>query len=229
MDTFDAYNRRLAAEGGIDFEDMVNMAADHVEAGRYASPYPVILVDEFQDISSSRARLVRALLNQRPDSRLFAVGDDWQSIYRFAGSDAQLMMDFTNRFGGATATRFLTKTFRSNQGICDAAAHFIQGNPAQLKKTVEADDQRRDGVVRIVLHDGEESMARALHNQLEVLASMARRDGRRVSVFVLGRYRHLEPTGLDMADIYQGCGGCPVPHVPPREKARGQLRLRSGM
>ena len=197
---FDAYNRRLAAEGGIDFEDMVNVAADHIEARHCSSPYRVILVDEFQDISSSWARLVRALLDQRLDSRLFAVGDDWQSIYRFAGSDAQLMMDFTNRFGGATATqtatRFLTKTFRSNQGICDAAAHFIQANPAQLNKTVEAADQRRAGVIRIVLHDGEESMARALHDQLEVLASMARRDGRRVSVFVLGRYRHLEPKGL---------------------------------
>ena len=69
---------------------MLNHATDLVEAGRWTSPYRVVLVDEFQDASHSRARLVRALVN-RPGHFLFAVGDDWQSIYRFAGSDISAM------------------------------------------------------------------------------------------------------------------------------------------
>ena len=76
----EAYQKRL--EDRIDFEDMIVRAAEHVEAGRYKSPYRHLLVDEFQDISEGRARLLKALKAQHDDARLFAVGDDWQSIYR---------------------------------------------------------------------------------------------------------------------------------------------------
>lgn len=79
---------------------MILRAAAHVEEGRYQSPFGHVLVDEFQDISRSRARLVKALLAQRADARLFAVGDDWQSIYRFTGSDIHLMRAFGAAFGG---------------------------------------------------------------------------------------------------------------------------------
>lgn len=192
---FETYNHRLEAVRGIDFEDMVNAAVDQIEAGRFLSPYRVILVDEFQDISTSRARLVEALLRQRSDSRLFAVGDDWQSIYRFAGSDASVMRDFRERFGGAVATRYLTRTFRSNQGICDVASHFVQVNPAQLRKRVQAGDPSRDGVIRVVLHNGIEERDRQLEAELRGLAREVPA-GERRRAFILGRYRHLEPRGL---------------------------------
>ena len=87
-----AYQKRLSDR--IDFEDMIIRAAEHVEAGRYKSHYRHLLVDEFQNISKGRARLLKALKMQHPDARLFAVGDDWQSIYRFAGSDISLMREF---------------------------------------------------------------------------------------------------------------------------------------
>lgn len=67
----------------IDFEDMIVRVTDHVKSGRYESPYRHLLVDEFQDISDGRARLLMALTAQHDDARIFAVGDDWQSIYRF--------------------------------------------------------------------------------------------------------------------------------------------------
>ena len=192
---FENYNRRLEAASGIDFEDMVNAAVDEIEAGRYVSPYRVVVVDEFQDISTSRARLVKALLRQRSDSRLFAVGDDWQSIYRFAGSDASVMLDFGERFGGAVATRCLTRTFRSNQGICNVASGFVQTNPAQLRKTVHADDPSCDGVIRVVLHSGVQERDRQLEAELRQIAAEAPA-GKRQRVFILGRYRRLEPRGL---------------------------------
>ena len=71
------------------------------ETGRYVGPFRHILVDEFQDISQSRARLVKALKVQNPDVRVFAVGDDWQSIFHFAGSDIHLMRHFGHEFGGS--------------------------------------------------------------------------------------------------------------------------------
>uniref|UniRef100_UPI003AF58A1A UvrD-helicase domain-containing protein n=1 Tax=Thiolapillus sp. TaxID=2017437 RepID=UPI003AF58A1A len=82
---YQEYQKRLGER--IDFEDMILRAAHYAEIGRYDSPFHHILVDEFQDISQSRARLIKALKAQHADTRLFAVGDDWQSIFRFAGSD----------------------------------------------------------------------------------------------------------------------------------------------
>ena len=75
------YASTLSDAGEIDFHDMVNAAADHISDGRSATPYRYILVDEFQDISHARRRLLEALLDQPPYPQLFAVGDDWQAIF----------------------------------------------------------------------------------------------------------------------------------------------------
>src|SRR5690606_14498034 len=121
----EAYQRRL--DGTIDFEDMIRRATDHVREGRYHSPYRHLLVDEFQDISNGRAQLILALRTQHADARVFAVGDDWQSIYRFAGSDIHLMRNFGEMFGGSFAgadgvhcTVDLGRTFRSVDKIAHA-------------------------------------------------------------------------------------------------------------
>src|SRR5690606_35613998 len=102
-----------------------------------------ILVDEFQDISQGRARLVSALKAQHPDVRLFGVGDDWQSIFRFAGSDLHLMRNFGQAFGGTFAGASgvhrvvdLGRTFRSVDQIAYAAKRFVLKNKAQLPKTI---------------------------------------------------------------------------------------------
>jgi DNA helicase-4 len=191
-----AYDRKLRDAAGVDFEDMINLAADHVAARSYASPYRIILVDECQDISAARARLVRTLLDQRSDGRLFAVGDDWQSVNRFAGSDVQLMLHFGATFPGASTTSYLTRTFRSNQGICQVASRFVQTNKEQLTKTVTASDPRREGVIRVVLHNGDAAVERRIHSELAAIAHVATGGAGRVRVFVLARYNHLRPAAL---------------------------------
>ena len=77
---------------------MLVQAADHLEAGRANCPYDLILVDELQDASQARARLVRGLV-RGPGHFLLAVGDDWQSINRFAGADLSVMTSFEQWFG----------------------------------------------------------------------------------------------------------------------------------
>lgn len=92
------YEQRL--DGRIDFEDMILRAARYADEGNYKSPFRHILVDEFQDISQSRARLIKALKAQHAYARLFAVEDDWQSIYRFAGSGHPHHAQFRERIRG---------------------------------------------------------------------------------------------------------------------------------
>lgn len=130
----DTWQARLADGGYVDFEDMLVQAADHLESGRYVSPYRLVMVDELQDASQARARLTRALVAQ-PGLHLLAVGDDWQSINRFAGADLSVVTGFHDQFGPGPKVH-LTMTFRCHQSITDTAASFVRKNPAQVRKTV---------------------------------------------------------------------------------------------
>lgn len=86
----EGYSKKLEDDKRIDFDAMNRL----VEEARYKSPYSLILVDELRDISDSRASLIKALKHRKPFSKIFAVGDDWQSIYRFAGSDISIFTQF---------------------------------------------------------------------------------------------------------------------------------------
>lgn len=180
-----AYEAELASCKQIDFADMIRKATEHVESGHYKSPYTHLLVDEFQDISKARARLVSALVKQRPESVLFVVGDDWQSIYRFTGSDIAYTRDFPHHFG-ATATIPLETTFRFNDQISDAASKFVLKNPSQIVKTIRSVvtvQQPAISPIRVLaVEDG-------LNLALEAISKRTAHVGeRKTTVLVLGRY-----------------------------------------
>lgn len=194
------YQKRL--DGRIDFEDMILRASHYVESKTYRSPFKHILVDEFQDISRSRGRLVKALKAQHDDARVFAVGDDWQSIYRFAGSDINLMRGFGQEFGGVFNGRSdvhrvvdLGRTFRSVDKIAHAAKKFVLQNPAQLDKTVIPAGTTDEPALRVVStfrHDADEKLKQVLRSLHKGAAS----ESKPASVLLLGRYRYLEPSNL---------------------------------
>ena len=194
------YQKRLGDR--IDFEDMILRASEYVETGRYSSPYRHILVDEFQDISRSRGCVVKALKAQHKSARIFAVGDDWQSIYRFAGSDIHLMRNFGNEFGGRfdgqTAvhrTVDLGRTFRSVDQIAYAARKFVLKNPAQITKTVIPAGEATEPAIKVVStsrHDADEKLQRVLQD----LSAGAQMERKKSSVLLLGRYTYVTPTGL---------------------------------
>ena len=184
------YRETLSRAGEIDFHDMINRATDLVTTGRYRSPYRYILVDEFQDISPGRAALVKALLDQDPGTQLFAVGDDWQAIYRFAGSDIAVMRQFGERFGAATRTDLET-TFRCSEGIATVATRFVLANPDQIPKTVRTVHDV-DGAGIWLGFGGDQTMP-LLDEALSRIAADAEPADGRPSVLLLGRYRNLKP------------------------------------
>jgi DNA helicase-4 len=81
-----AWKTALKAENAVDFSGLIHQAINVLDKGRFVSPWKHILVDEFQDISPQRAALLAALRRQNSQTTLFAVGDDWQAIYRFSGA-----------------------------------------------------------------------------------------------------------------------------------------------
>ena len=82
-----AYQQELTKSKTIDFGDMISQSAKLVSQKKELSDYKYIIIDEFQDISDGRYDLILQFLNQSENTKLFCVGDDWQAIYRFAGSD----------------------------------------------------------------------------------------------------------------------------------------------
>ena len=185
----------LDQEEAIDYEGMVIEAARAFENGLVEPQFDLILVDEFQDMSADRARLVRALLD-RPGARLFAVGDDWQAINGFAGSDLEEMVGFEERWGAGTTLR-LERTFRSSQPICDVAGTFVARNPSQLRKSVRSGSPivERPVLVQAVSAAGQTAAAAAWLTDLQQKMSDARRRGsplQQRSVLLLGRYRSTE-------------------------------------
>ena len=127
------YNAYLDSNDLKDFSDMINDGTKALLEGKYQTEWKWIIVDEFQDISAGRLRFINAILEQNPDAKLMVVGDDWQSIYRFAGSDINLVTKFEKYFGRSVEFK-LTKSFRFNSQIKDLSQKFIQANPMQKKK-----------------------------------------------------------------------------------------------
>lgn len=172
------YEEYLRQKDEIDFDDMILKATRYIESSQYRHNLRYIIIDEFQDISLGRYRLIKSLIDQKPEIKVFAVGDDWQSIYRFTGSDINIMTDFENFFGFAKKTN-LDTTFRSSNKIAQIAAKFIQKNPNQLKKDIQSIFNTKEKAVEIM--DDEGALILALQKISEKKPN--------ASVFILSRYR----------------------------------------
>lgn len=132
---FEAYQAELAKNFEIDFTDAIIQATELCRQGLWKR-YDYILVDEFQDISVDRYKLLQALRSEKPRTKLYCVGDDWQSIFRFAGSDMALFYEFEKYFGYTEICRIET-TYRFHQPLIDKSSAFVMKNQAQKIKTIK--------------------------------------------------------------------------------------------
>ena len=128
------YQKYLTDNKSVDFSDMINDAAAKVETGASIPKYKYVIVDEYQDISQSRFNLLKSIVTAT-NAKLLCVGDDWQSIYRFAGSDISLFTDF-ERYLGFTNLLKIEKTYRNSQELINEASRFVTRNPLQLRKNL---------------------------------------------------------------------------------------------
>lgn len=133
------YQEYLDNERGYDFADMINIAAQNVrELPGCASGYRYILLDEVQDLSRNRQELVLAILQKNPSCKLFAVGDDWQSIYRFTGSNLELIRNFEKVFQRPVRRSLIESTHRFALPTLKISSEFVQKNPLQARKHVRS-------------------------------------------------------------------------------------------
>lgn len=186
------YQNFLASNNSIDFSDMINIAAEKVEAGCEIIPYKYVIVDEYQDISKSRFNFLKAIVD-KTNAKLFCVGDDWQAIYRFAGSDISLFTDFEKYFGYTKILK-IEKTYRNSQNLIDEASRFVLQNPLQLKKQLRSDKKLE---YPLVFWGYDEEPYKALAQSINKIISEF---GINSSILILGRTNHdkdiLKKSGL---------------------------------
>ena len=134
---FILYEEELFSTRSIDLNDSISIATTLIRNRGLKRYYRCIIIDEFQDISISRYNLVSEIKNAC-NSHLFAVGDDYQSIYKFTGSKLDLIVNFKKYFKHAKVIR-LNKVYRNSNELIKTASTFIMKNKNQLRKNMKSD------------------------------------------------------------------------------------------
>jgi len=175
----DAYKRMEEENNEVDFTDAIIRATELCNNG-HRPDYDYILVDEFQDISMDRYRFLESLRRKSPLTKLFCVGDDWQSIYRFAGSDMALFKSF-EKFFGYTKKCLMETTYRFGEPAIAESSKFILANPEQAVKNVHSFRDEAETKLDFLSTDGREAVVETV----KYLADQIPADK---EILLLGRY-----------------------------------------
>lgn len=123
------YENELLSSKQMDFDDLIKKATDIIDK---FYKYKFIIIDEFQDTSLLRWKLIYKLLKIN-NAKIFAVGDDFQSIYHFSGCNIDLFLNFDKLLSNTTVLK-LKYTYRNSQQLIDYAGKFILKNKLQVSK-----------------------------------------------------------------------------------------------
>lgn len=119
----------------IDHNREVSLALELIQTNRYSASYDYIFIDEYQDINPIRSLLLQNL-QKITNAKLFVVGDDWQSIYKFNGSDLNLFIDFDKHFPNSEFIN-LQENRRNYDRLNRISSRFIMRNEKQEKKEID--------------------------------------------------------------------------------------------
>lgn len=180
---FEAYEAEMAKTFEIDFTDAIIWATKICREGLWKQ-YDYILVDEFQDISIDRYKLLQALRSEKPKTKLYCVGDDWQSIFRFAGSDMALFYEFEKYFGYTEICKIET-TYRFHQPLIDRSSEFVMKNREQKEKTIKTPEgDTKHTYLNFVKCESEENSVK--EKVEEIVASLPKDE----EILLMGRYNY---------------------------------------
>lgn len=165
----------------IDFEDMILEATNLVQKKKVQVPYRYVIVDEYQDISRDRFFLLYAIKKEYHPN-IIVVGDDWQSIFGFSGSELILFTNFKTFFPQSQILK-LTNTYRNSQELINIAGNFVMKNKFQIIKQLQS-NKNIDNPIQLFSYT--QNRSKLLK---KILSSISRsRDFSKV--FLLGRYHH---------------------------------------
>jgi DNA helicase-4 len=175
------YDNKLKKENQIDFNDMINLATEIIREKKPEYTYQYIIIDEYQDISYSRFNLIKEI-RDLTGARLICVGDDWQSIYRFAGSDISLFSNF-ERYVGKYEQLLIEQTYRNAQSLIDITSKYIQKNSKQISKNPKSKKEPLENPIKFVYYSPDNA-EEVFINEVQALVN---KNGNK-PILVLGRH-----------------------------------------
>ena len=156
-----AYVQRCRQANAMDFDDLLMLTfqlfRDHEEIRqKYAGRFDYILVDEYQDTNHVQMSIVMQLCKEK--LRVFAVGDDSQSIYSFRGANIDNILNYQKQLPGTQLFK-LEQNYRSTQTIVEAANSLIHHNRNQIQKEVFSKNDKGEKILyKPVYSDKEEAL-----------------------------------------------------------------------
>ena len=157
---YDAYLNRISATGEEDFDGLMRRATEIVSSGntifkRRSTDGDLgslrhICIDEFQDFSDLFYQLLSAIRKSSPEAKLFCVGDDWQAINGFAGSDLKFFKQFKQHVGDSRCLNISTN-YRSAPAIVEAGNALMLGHGAPAIASKE-----KERIGRVIVSDLDE-------------------------------------------------------------------------
>jgi DNA helicase-4 len=185
---YEEYEQFLRDNDKIDFSDMISKATEFVEAKKFIHNYKYIIIDEFQDMSFGRFKLIKAMLSQHDDMKLFCVGDDWQSIYRFTGTDISVITEFEKYFGYFKELK-IENTYRFPENIIKVSTEIIKLNERQRIKTLRS--SKVDDTLPVIINYYKNDTYQ------DTMSEILRGFENGNKIFLIGRYNYDKPQFLD--------------------------------
>lgn len=188
---YNHYQETLSNRNQLDFADMINDANFYLlemEKSGIDLSYKYIIIDEFQDIARQRFNFTKRL-SQITGAKVVAVGDDWQSIYAFAGSDISLFTKFIELMGSGTELK-ITHTYRNSQELIDIAGSFIQKNSTQIRKKLISPKQLKNPIILEQYDDSSSIQKNLAAAVVRVIGKILTEFGEKSSILLIGRYNY---------------------------------------
>lgn len=189
------YEKELSNENAIDFNDMINKSIESIKKNGLNKKWKYIIVDEYQDTSITKFNMIKEILNIT-NAKFLAVGDDFQSIYRFTGCDLKIFLNFTKYFKYSKIFS-IVNTYRNPQELIDVAGSFVMKNKAQQRKVLKSPKNLNYPIIIYY----EDNKIKALKDLLKYLGCNNQK------IMVLGRnnkdiYNYIDDTFSQEKDIF---------------------------
>jgi superfamily I DNA/RNA helicase len=176
-----------------DFSAMISSAIEAIRNEDYISNYSYIFIDEFQDISTERNELVLALKRQNQNLNVTVVGDDWQAINSFAGSDIDIIQNFESIYGDSAILK-LDYTFRFNATLSDVSQKFILKNSKQIFKNIKSIKPKNKNTLYLYEYKDKKKIDDHIEGVLQLISKNI---NEQKSLLILSRYSFYKSKKLD--------------------------------
>ena len=187
-DIYNYYDKGIHKNYEIDFNDMINYAylgLDKVKKKQEFLSYDYLIIDEYQDISKQRYNFAKRL-SDLFNAKIVAVGDDWQAIYSFSGSDIELFTNFFDLMGYAKINK-ITNTYRNSQELINVAGEFVSKNKTQFNKKLFS-SKHLVNPIELCYYDNNDNISKP--KILTNLIGKITKQNKDSKILLLGRYKN---------------------------------------